>query len=219
MPKLETSAPYLETIVLVPGLWIPAWAMSALQRRLLAYGFAVYIFSYHSRREFRHNAERLQLYLQHLTARDRRSLHLVGYSLGGLLVRALFHFHPQQAPGRIVTLGTPHTGSHAARVLSRWRLWRYLLGDGIAALLADAPQAWTPPASTVGTIAGSLPFGAGRMVGGLPKPNDGTVAVSEAQLAGAADTITLKVSHVGMLLSRQVARQIACFLRAGQFCR
>jgi hypothetical protein len=54
-------------------------------------------------------------------------------------------------------------------------------------------------------------------VPGIPRPNDGTVAVSETMLDGMTDHVTLPVSHFGMLLSSAVARQTVNFLRHGRF--
>ncbi len=57
----------------------------------------------------------------------------------------------------------------------------------------------------------------GRVIGELSNPNDGTVAVAETHLHGAKDHIALPVSHLGMLVSRQVAIQVVHFLQQGRF--
>jgi hypothetical protein len=72
-------------------------------------------------------------------------------------------------------------------------------------------------ARDLGVIAGRLAFGFGLLLGSLPRPNDGTVAVDETKLEGTKDHIVLKVSHTAMLLSRGVAVQAAHFLRHGRF--
>jgi triacylglycerol lipase len=59
--------------------------------------------------------------------------------------------------------------------------------------------------------------GAGELICDLPKPQDGTVAAKEAKLEGAADRIMLPVSHLSMLVSREVAEQVVSFLRNGRF--
>ena len=83
--------------------------MFLLARRLRRHGFAVHAFSYPSARaDLTANAARLARFLDAL---DAATVHLVGHSLGGILIRALFHFHPNRKPGRIVTLATPHGGS------------------------------------------------------------------------------------------------------------
>jgi hypothetical protein len=50
-------------------------------------------------------------------------------------------------------------------------------------------------------------------------PNDGTVAVSETRLPGAKDHLCVAVSHSGLVLSGEVADQVAAFLGSGAFDR
>jgi pimeloyl-ACP methyl ester carboxylesterase len=190
--------------------------MAVLKRCLQRRGFDVRVFSYRSvTRDLQQNAAGLQEYVAALRAAP---VHFVGHSLGGLVIRALFHFHPQQPPGRIVTLATPHRGNHAAAQLSRYAWLRPTIGYGVQALLAGELERWHSPPREIGVIAGSLSLGAGRLVvRRMSGPNDGTVLVAETRLPGAADHITLKVSHFGMLFSPQVARQTAHFLRFGRF--
>jgi hypothetical protein len=71
----------------------------------------------------------------------------------------------------------------------------------------------------LGVIAGDRAFGMGRLIGPLPKPNDGTVTVAETRLPGATDHIVLPVTHLSMLWSGDVAEQVIAFLRDGHFTR
>ena len=186
--------------------------------RLRRQGFSVYTFSYASvRADFHANAAKLAQFLE---AFDVDTVHLVGHSLGGILIRALFHDHPQQKPGRIVTLGTPHGGSRVAQHLSRFSFWRTVMGKGVAQLLAGEPQHWTVPPREIGAICGTRSVGLGRLLyRGLPRPNDGLLTVKESALVTAREHLALPVSHTGMMFSRTVARQIAAFLIAGYFDR
>ena len=203
------------TLVLVNGLWMTRRALWPLRRRLRARDLDVHIFSYPTvARDLRANAAALNDYLHSLPG---DTVHLVGYSLGGLVIRALFHDFPDQRPGRIVTLGTPHTGSHAARRVARWGWGRRIMGRGVADLLAGAPQHWTWPAHELGAIAGDLGLGLGRLFGGLPKPHDGTVAVAEACPPQATARRVLRVSHFGMLLAPVVVDAVVDFLSQGRF--
>lgn len=190
--------------------------MFLLARRLRHRGFSVRSFSYPSvRADLRANAGRLARFLATL---DADTVHLVGHSLGGILIRALFQEHPLQKLGRIVTLGTPHGGSRVARHLSRRAWWRRAMGRGVAQLLAGVPQHWTPPAREIGVICGTRSFGMGRLLyRGLPRPNDGLLTVKESAFPAASDHLALPVSHTGMLFSQGVADQIGNFLTAGKF--
>lgn len=206
-----------ESVVLIHGLWLPALCLRPLARRLGRQGFAVRLFSYPSvRADLRTNAERLARFLDTL---DADTVHLVGHSLGGILIRALFHFHPAQKPGRIVTLGTPHGGSQVAQYLSQYVLWRRAMGKSVADLLGGIPQNWLlPPTREMGAISGSRSLGLGRLLyRHLPAPNDGLLTVEESTPVGARDHIELPASHTGMLFSRAVARRASAFLTTGHF--
>jgi pimeloyl-ACP methyl ester carboxylesterase len=205
-----------ESVVLIHGLWLSGWCLVLLARRLRRAGFTVHIFSYASvRSDLRANAERLAGFLATL---DVNTVHLVGHSLGGILIRALFHDHPQQKPGRIVTLATPHGGSRVAQHLSRHAFWRRAMGRGVKQLLSGIPQQWTPPPREIGVICGTRSLGMGRLLcRHLPRPNDGLLTVKESAYPAAHEHMALPVSHTGMLFSREVADQIGQFLISGSF--
>lgn len=207
-----------ETVVLVPGLWMPKWGLGYLARGLRRCGFEVYRFAYPSVRSgLGENAARLKRFIEHL---DRPAVHLVGHSLGGVVIRALLAAYPALPVRRVVTLATPHHGSEVAHRLARWGLGRRLLGKSVQDLLQGAPQRWAPPPRPIGVIRGKLGVGLGRLIyPGLPRPNDGVLSEPETRLDAAADEITLRVAHSGMLLSRQAVRQTCCFLRTGRFAR
>lgn len=202
--------------MLIHGLWMSGWCLSLLARRLRRAGFTVHIFSYASvRSDLRDNAGHLQRYLHTLPA---NAVHLVGHSLGGILIRALYHYYPQQRPGRIVTLGAPHGGSRVARQLCRRAFWRWMTGKGVLQLLSGAPSRWTPPPREMGVICGTRSLGMGRLlVRDLPRPNDGLLTVKESAFPAAREHQALPLSHTGMLFSRTLARQVAAFLKSGKF--
>lgn len=187
-----------------------------LARRLRSQGFIVHTFTYPSvRADLNSNAGKLANFINELPA---ETVHLVGHSLGGILIRALFHFHPTQKPGRIVTLGTPHGGCRVAQHLNRHVFWRRAMGKCIAQFLAGATREWEPPAREIGAICGTRSFGLGRwLYPGLPRPNDGLLTVKESAFPAAREHLVLPVSHTGMLFSRQVAEQVANFLVKGEF--
>jgi len=189
--------------------------MCLLRRRLRRAGYRVYQFSYRSvAHELEENARRLNDFLRQV---EGECVHFVAHSLGGLVVRRLFHDYPEQRPGRIVTLGTPHTGSYVANRLSRSGLFRKLLGCSLTPLSGDLPS-WHGQRE-LGSIAGSLSVGVGWIVRDLPRPNDGTVAVAETELDKMTDHSVVHTSHMAMLLSRTVAERTLHFLRSGRFER
>lgn len=204
-----------QSVVLVNGLWLGDPALWLLARHLRRDGFRVYLFSYPSvRQDLRANAERLNSFLSRVPG---EVVHLVGYSLGGVIVRGLFHWHPQQRPGRIVLLGSPQTGNRPAQATMKNRIGRSLLGRSVAELVAGMPRQWGWPVRETGIIAGSRSLGLGRLAASLATPNDGTVAVEETVVPGAYQRLVMPVAHFAMLLTPKVARQVGEFLREGRF--
>jgi len=204
-----------EAVVLIHGLWLSGWCLALQARWLRRRGFDVHVFSWPTvRRDFRANAAALEKFLR---AIDTPTIHLIGQSLGGVLIRALFHYFPAQPPGRIVTWGSPHQGSLAAVSLARSAFGRWMLGASIAELLAGEPARWQSPVRAIGVLSGDFPCGLGAVIARLPRPHDGVVTVAESGFAPAADACTLRVSHFGMLWSRVVVDQTCQFLRTGRF--
>jgi len=205
-------------VVYVHGLWLRGYEATLLRHRLAAALDAeVLAFSYPSvRQNLAENAAALARYLSRVRA---ERLHLVAHSLGGLVILRMFESELTLPPGRIVFMGSPVRGSEAAR-----RLVRLPLGLGATLLGRTAGEALVTPRERrwsgqreLGVIAGELAVGAGRLLGPMAGPNDGTVLVRETDLPGATKQIRLRVSHSGMPFSGVVARQVTAFLRDGRF--
>ena len=203
-----------ESVILVHGIWMVGLELWPLARRLRHCGYEPVFFSYRSlRRSPAHNAERLARFVRRQQA---EKIHLVGHSLGGLVILQALNDHPELVTGRIVLLGSPVQGSAVAGRLHRYPVSRWLVGRSTEkGLLGDGPR-WQGP-QDLGVIAGTLPLGIGRVVGGLPGGSDGTVAVAETVLEGAQDTLTLHTTHMGLVYSLPVATAVCRFLEQGRF--
>ena len=203
----------MSDVVLVHGLWYRSWSLARLRKQLIVAGHTVHSFSYPTlARSPAQNASQLADFcLLHCTA----PTHLVGHSLGGLVILAMLQNKPLASPGRIVFLGTPLNGSQVARRLGGNRAGKLLLGRAAQALsggfglLPDGPEC--------GMISGTLARGLGRLSGALEGPNDGTVSVFETTSELLTDRLEQKVSHTGLLFSKEVARQAAIFIERGRF--
>jgi pimeloyl-ACP methyl ester carboxylesterase len=202
----------LPEVLLLHGLWMRGFAMAMLHRRLREEGFSVHQFEYMS------VAAPPEQAISRLRKRIRSlgpgPVHVVGHSLGGVL--ALLACRDDDLPqGRIVCLGSPLNGSGAARGLTnRWG-GDMLLGRS-RELLEHGLDRWDGTRE-VGMIAGRMPVGLGAFVGALGDEHDGSVGVEETRLPGLAAHCVLETSHTGMLVSADVARQVAVFLRDGRF--
>jgi len=186
-----------------------------LRKRLAEAGFEPSVFRYPSTQA--DIGEAALSLAAHLRGFGDGPVHLVGHSLGGLVILETIESERGLPPGRVVLLGSPVQGSRAARAIAAWALGPHLLGRLAAAeLTRSTPRVWRSPRE-LGIIAGSRSAGMGRMFAELPAPNDGTVSVDETRITGAKDHVVFDVSHTGMLLSSSVAASAAAFLSAGRF--
>ena len=203
-----------ETVVLLHGIWMPAWAMSVLARRLRRCGYRVAVFGYPSLTQTpENNAEQLAGFIRE---QGDVTIHLVGHSLGGLVILQALQLHPELIQGRVVLLGSPVGGSVVAKRLHRYRSLRWILGRSAhRCLLGDGPG-WNgqPP---LGVIAGTLPVGVGQIIGGLKGENDGMVTIDETRLKHASGSVQVHATHTGLLVSREVANEVCNFLKNGHF--
>ena len=207
-------------VVYLHGLWLTGIEGGILRKRLAKdLGAETRAFSYASvTSSMAANAQALGKYLSELRA---ERLHLVGHSLGGLVILKLFESGDaaRLPPGRIVLLGSPLNGSLAARNLARLPLGKKILGRGVDEELLNPRERRWQAQRELGVIAGSLGVGLGRLVGVHGYLSDGTVLVDETRLPGIRAHLVLKVSHSGLPFSATVARQTGAFLSSGNFLR
>jgi pimeloyl-ACP methyl ester carboxylesterase len=209
-------------IVYVHGLWVRGgealWLRRRLARDLAAEARA---FPYPSvAADATASARALAEYL---AAIRTDTLHVVGHSLGGLVIVKAFEEHAQTLgrlpAGRIVLLGSPLRGSRSARNLARLPFGKKIMGPAaVEELLMPRERRWKQPRD-LGVIAGNLGVGLGLLVGTLGGASDGTILAEECRIEGAADRVVLRVSHTGMLFSAAVARAASAFLSTGRFGR
>ncbi|KEZ21355.1 hypothetical protein CP98_00032 [Sphingobium yanoikuyae] len=213
-----------QSVILLHGFGGHQVQTAILARRLRGEGYDVANIGYPSWRW------PLARVIDHLHARiiaspayHATTVHCVGHSMGGLMLRAWLARHRPDHLGRVVMLGTPNGGSEIADLLYRLHLHPLILNQA-GALLRTRRDAITLTALgevdySLGIIAGDRP-----MNGLLPSrifraPNDGKVSVAATHCPGESDHVTLPVAHTAMIYSRPVAEQVVHFLRHGHFAR
>ena len=201
-------------VVLVHGLWMHGIAMAWLAARLRRRGFRTLAPSYPTvRRGLDDNADRLAETLAGF--RQGGTAHLVGHSMGGLLILRMLERHPDLPVGRIVLLGSPVRGSSLAHILARNGVLRRIIGRSLADW-QRAPRLQAPPNRSIAVIAGNSGLGTARCFRDVPRPNDGVVAVCETCFDDLPPPLVLPVNHSQMLVSRSVADRVAGFLAGGR---
>ncbi len=209
---------YRTAVVFVHGLWMMNLNTLLLRQRVhAALGFDCEAFQYSAYKST--PSEIVVRLAEFAMGLGVERLHLVGHSLGGLLVMRMLTQTPRLPPGRVVLLGSPVARSRAAESLAASTVGRAMLGPaGMEELVLEQGRRWTGERE-IGVIAGNSRFGLGHVIGHIDEENDGSVAVEETRLPGAQDHIILPVSHSGMVFSPEVAQQVGHFLVHGAFER
>lgn len=213
-----------ETVLVLHGLFRTRSSMNSICQYLRRYGgYEVLNVEYPSTQaDVAAHARSLASIVDHLDGIDR--IHLVGHSLGNIVIRRWLAQRAQQhqeSPrlGRIVMLGPPNKGAQLATMVAEEPLFQFLAGAAGQQLGPKWP--WleaslaTPPCE-FGIIAGGLQNGRGFNPR-LPGDNDGAVTVDSARLDGAKDFLVLPLAHSLLLEDKRVMHQTLQFLQEGHF--
>ena len=208
-----------EAVILLHGLGRTDRSMRPLEKYLLQSGFQVSNLRYASTEK---PPESLVDDLRQEVAGccpEAPTLHFVGHSLGGILIRAYLAEDSPGRVGRVVMLAPPNHGSELVDALGDSALFRWALGPSGQVLGTDRnslPNRLPAPTVEVGVIAGT---GSVNPIGSLliPQDDDGTVSVTSARLEGMTDFVVVPSSHSFIMKSEEVAVQVVHFLRHGRF--
>lgn len=162
------------------------------------------------------------VYEQHLQHLDpNRTVHLIGYSMGGLVVRTILHHHKPDNLGRVLLLAAPNHGSEVADWLKDNWLYQWYYGPAGQQLLTDN----TVREGLFGDIGVELGVIAGNSSVDpvssyiIPEEDDGKVSIRSTVVNGMSDHITVHSSHMFFPSNQDVHQQSMYFLQNGEFKR
>ena len=187
-------------------------SMALLGLRLRGLGYEIHLFGYSPRRA---SLDTLTDCLRKVVTEDVRAprYHLVGHSLGNIIVRNGFRKGYRPGLARIVMLAPPNGPAALASGLRHARLYRWWTGDAGQKLGDEAFYAELPiPSVEFGVIAGDK----GHRFG-FDEPNDGVVRVANTKLEGMADWIVVHRTHTFIMVAADTFELTARFLRSGRF--
>jgi pimeloyl-ACP methyl ester carboxylesterase len=221
-PILTTDNTGAEKVVLLHGFGRSDMSMLLLNSALTEAGYDVYSLEYPSTDEA---PEALVAIvgedINNCCIDAAETVHFVGHSLGGLLLRDYLGRERPGNLGHVVLIGSPNKGSELADADLGIAAQETMLGwaGPSAQALHTGPDGYAAslpaPEYTVGVIAGNR----GNHVSDkwLPTPNDGVVSVESARLDGMTDFVEIEVTHWDMRSSPIVAKLVIDFLRHGRF--
>ena len=151
-------------------------------------------------------------------AANAETVHLVGHSFGGLVIRAYLAANKAERIGRCVLIGTPNRGARLADLGLRFFPFAYRVLKPLDSLVTYAPPIPPPrryPPPETGIIAGNR----NRLISGifLSRASDGRVEVEETRLDGMADFIVLPFIHTRIHKRPETAALVDRFLATGRF--
>ena len=221
-PLLLTDNTGNDKVVLLHGLGRSEMAMLLMESSLTEAGFDVHSIGYPSTDETPDALlQMISKEINDCCVDGPETVHFVGHSLGGLLIRAYLGQHQPGNLGRVVLLGTPNKGSELANAETRESVPASIVemaGPTAVALSTDPtgfPASLPAPYYPVGVIAGTRDAVVANKW--LPLPNDGLVSVESARLDGMTDFITFDVSHWELRSEPAVINQVVAFLSKERF--
>lgn len=145
-------------------------------------------------------------------------IHLVGYSMGGLVVRSFLSKNAVVNLGRCVLIAVPNRGTKLADMAGKLLKPLVHLYKPLKSLKTGVIEFGEPlntPKPEIGVIAGA----ANKHLLGffLAGANDGRVEVESAMLGGMADFIIRPYSHKEIHHQPETAQLVHSFLHTGKF--
>lgn len=195
----------VKQVVVLHGLYMSGFVMRPLCSRLEKAGLRILNLTYNTL-----TPDRDTIFKQIDTFIGDKETALVCHSMGGLVARAYLEVQSEQSLNvtKVITLGTPHKGSHIAHQMQQ-KGFDVFLKNSVEFLLSKNGD-W-PFNAKLYSIAGDLPLGLMPLIA-RGSQSDGTVLLDETKINGMAEHKVFHLSHTGMIYSRQVMNYIVALL-------
>jgi len=187
----------IRQVVVLHGLYMSGFVMRPLCARLEKSGLKILNLTYNTL-----SPDRVAIFDKIDRFIGGKPTALVCHSMGGLVARAYLEANSLQSRHveKVITLGTPHKGSHIAKQMQQ-KGFEMLLKNSVEFLLPKNGD-W-PFDAKLYSIAGDLPIGLMPLIA-KGSVSDGTVLIDETKLNGMAEHKVFHLSHTSMIYSRQV---------------
>ena len=210
-----------KAVILLHGFLNNSLVMAYMGSKLSSAGFRVYHFNYRTRHYSEKTLEDLNSLIDKVAEKE---IHLVGHSMGGLVIRNYLHTEKYKTNFKniksVVTIATPHNQSITAHKINK-ALKGFLGTAGEAGLTRDLGK-WTntiPVGCIAAVYKSKLNANLSLLFNDKKTDNDGTVFLEEAILDDCSDSIILEGSHTGVLFQKNVAKQLISYLLTENFVK
>ena len=150
---------------------------------------------------------------------EDKTVHFIGYSMGGLLVRAILNKKRPKKLGRVIQLASPNEGSEVADFLKDNYLYKKIFGP--------AGQQLTTKNTDTKQILGDVNYELGIIAGNatidpissyiIEGEDDGKVSIMNTKVTSMKDYIVVSASHTFLPSNEDVWEQVLYFLKNGEF--
>lgn len=217
--KKEKLPPMAGTaVIILHGLGRSDKSVNQLRRHFKRAGYLAIAMNYPSlRANLEQNGEYLHQVMDSLDGIE--TVHLVGFSMGGIVIRQCLAEYEAPQLGRVVFIGSPHQGAELATRFKDWWAFQTIAGPS-GQQLATAPygvaSALPAPECEFGIIAGcrGIEDGYNPLI---PGDDDGMVSLETTRLPGATDFMTVHTMHTHLVHTPTVIEAAMRFLEEGRF--
>ena len=162
----------------------------------------------------------IQENLSPIIQQEKKPIHFITHSMGGLITRGLINKYQLEDVGRVVMLSPPNQGSEVADFLRKYRIYQFIYGPSGQQLITNE-DAYHDMLGKVdfplGVIAGDRTFLPMFSMFILPGLDDGLVSVESSKIAGMTDHIVLHTNHALIMQNKKVIEQTFHFIESGRF--
>jgi pimeloyl-ACP methyl ester carboxylesterase len=197
--------------------------MEKIEKALAQTGYNAINIDYASRKKtIEALVEDIDAVLKESRIGGEKKVHFIGYSMGGLVIRAYIAKHRPANLGRVVMLAVPNQGSEVADALKDSALYRRVYGPAGQELVTDQARfkkLFGDIDYDIGVIAGDRSIDPLSSLLFLPGKDDGKVSIERTKIDGMKDHIVLHTTHTFIMKNDDVIRQALHFLKHGAFER
>ena len=208
-------------VVIIHGMAQSKKSMAKLAKYLESCNYAPIVIDYPSTKHGIENIAKNFVINQIENLDKTKKVHIIGYSLGGIIARYVVDNYQIDSLGNIILIGSPNKGSEMAKFLENNLLVHKIFGPALKDLRPNS-EFWDKikdnvHEKNVGVIAGDFSMNPLSSLLVFDGSSDGTVSVESAKIDGMKDFLILHHSHYFLMRNNEILSYIENFLQYGIF--
>jgi esterase/lipase len=219
--NMSAHAANKDYVIIIHGMAQSQKSMAKIAAHLESQNYETIVADYPSTK---HSIEDIaqNFIIKRISTLDKsRKIHIIGYSLGGIIARYVIDNHKIANLGNVILIGSPNKGSEMAQFLENYVLVHKIFGPALKDLRPNS-DFWNKikdnvSEKNVGVIAGDFSMNPFSSLFVFDGSSDGTVSVESAKIDGMKDFLVLHHSHYFLMRNKEILPYIENFLKYGCF--